>query len=141
VFRVVAPPIVSAVCHCLGCQRMSSSAFSLTLMVAAQGVEIVSGALVPGGMRAADLRHEFCDDCKTWVLARVEQLGVVNVRPTLLDDARWFVPYLETYVETQLPWATTPAVKRYDRFPPPESYPELMADFAAWARARGWPTA
>jgi hypothetical protein len=92
-------------------------------------------------MRSDELRHEFCDQCKTWVLTRVVGFGVVNVRPTMLEDAYWFVPYLETYASTKLPWASTPAVERCDEFPDPAGYPKLMADYAAWARARGWPTA
>lgn len=120
---------------------MSSSAFSLTVMVPGHGVELTEGELVPGGMRGSELRHEFCDQCKTWVLTRVVAAGLVNVRPTLLDDARWFVPYLETYSSTKLPWVSTPAIERCDEFPDPASYPELMAAYAAWAKARGWPVA
>lgn len=138
-FRIVVPPIVTAVCHCIGCQRMSSSAFSLTIMVPTDGIEIGQGELVQGGMRADDLRHQFCDHCKTWVLTRVEAFGLTNVRATLLDDARWFVPYLETFASTRLPWASTPAVERCDEFPAPDSYPAMMAAYVTWARARGWP--
>ncbi len=137
-FRIVAAPIVSAICHCRGCQRMSSSAFSLTLMVPRQGVELLQGETVPGGART-ELQHEHCDYCKTWVRTIIPEFGVINVRATLLDQASWFVPYLETYLSTRLPWVTSPAIQSYDEFPAPDSYPELMAGYASWARERGWP--
>jgi hypothetical protein len=138
-FRIVAPPMVTAVCHCRGCQRMSSSAYSLTLIMSHPGLEIIQGDPVLGGMRAPDLQHNFCDDCKTWVFTRINEFGIVNVRATLLDDARWFVPYLETYAATKLPWVETPAVERFDEFPAPETFPKMMGAYAAWAQARGWP--
>ena len=138
-FRVVAAPIATAVCHCRGCQRMSSSAFSLTLMAPTGGVEITRGELVPGGLPGGDLKHRCCDRCKTWVMTEIEAFGLLNVRAALLDDAGWFVPFLETYRSTKLAWVTTPAVERFDEFPEPALYPQLLADYRAWARARGWP--
>ena len=120
---------------------MSSSAFSLTLILPAGGVEVTRGELVRGGDPDGDIRHMFCDRCKTWVLTHIDQFGIVNVRATLLDDASWFSPYMETYAATRLRWVTTPAVKRYDEFPANEDYPALLADYAVWAKARGWPVA
>ena len=38
--RVTAAPLISAVCHCRGCQRMTGSALSLTLMLPQGGLEI-----------------------------------------------------------------------------------------------------
>jgi hypothetical protein len=53
----------------------------------------------------------------------------VNVRATLMDDARKFTPFLESYDE-MLPWAKTPAVRSFRKFPPPEQFPALLAEFA-----------
>ena len=36
--RLTKPPIVTAACHCRGCQKMSASAFSLTAIVPADGL-------------------------------------------------------------------------------------------------------
>lgn len=137
--RVTMPPLLSAACHCHGCQRMSASAFSLTLILPISGFEVLQGEPVVGGLQGVDAQHMFCDHCKTWVFTRAEQFGVVNLRPTMLDAASWFVPYIETYVSTKLAWATTPAFQSFDEFPPMESYVQLMADYADWARQRGWP--
>ena len=120
---------------------MSSSAFSLTLMLPIDGLEIVRGEVVVGGMRGPELKHMFCDYCKTWVFTRIEAFGLTNLRATMLASSDWFVPFMETFVSTKLPWVDTPAVQRFDEFPPPESYPDLMAQYADWARARNWPVA
>ena len=59
----------------------------------------------------------------------------MNVRATMLDDARSFRPYIETWTSEMLPWAKTPAVHGFERFPPMERYPELLAEFAERPRA------
>jgi hypothetical protein len=131
--------MLSAACHCRGCQRMSSSAFSLTLMLPAPGLEILAGDPVVGGLHGADAVHQFCDFCKTWVFTRIEQFGMANLRATMLDEARWFVPFIETFTSTKLPWVRTPAAASFEEFPPPETYAELLTAYAAWAAERGWP--
>lgn len=57
--------------------------------------------------------------------------GFVNVRATMLDDARWFVPFVETWTDEALLWATTPARHRYPGVPPADAYPALIAEYAA----------
>ena len=48
--RVTEPPLLASACHCTGCQRMSSSAFSLTLTVPSGGFEVTAGEPVVGGL-------------------------------------------------------------------------------------------
>lgn len=118
---------------------MSSSAFSTTLILPADGLDLVRGQAVRGGMRGPDLHHMFCDLCKTWVFTRVEAFGIVNLRATMLDAIEWFVPFMETYTSTKLPWVNVPVVHSYDTFPSPESLPDLTRQFNDWARERKWP--
>ena len=46
--RVSAPPIMTAACHCTGCQKLSASAFSLTAMIPAEGVEVIGETAIGG---------------------------------------------------------------------------------------------
>jgi hypothetical protein len=55
---------------------------------------------------------------------------IVNVRPTMLDDASWFTPLIETYTREKLPWATTPAIHHFERFPAYEDYAGLLECYA-----------
>lgn len=132
-FRIVSQPICTAACHCSGCQKMSSSAYSLTVMVPSDGFEVTKGEPVIGGLHGADVHHYFCPHCMTWMFTRPQGVDFVNVRPTMLDDARWFRPYLETYAGNRLPFATTGAVKSFDTFPAMEDFAGLLEGYAAWA--------
>lgn len=128
---ITAAPVMTAACHCAGCQRMSASAFSLTVMVPNGGFAVTAGDPVLGGLKGGT-RHYFCPDCLTWMFTRPEGFDAfVNVRPTMLDDATWFVPFIDTCRAEGLPWARTPARHSYDHFPPPEDFGRLLAEFAA----------
>jgi hypothetical protein len=92
--------------------------------------KVMSGEPVIGGLHGAT-RHYFCPHCMSWVFTRPEGMDeFVNVRATLMDDARRFIPFLETYTDEMLPWAKTPAVHSFRKFPPPEQFPALLAEFA-----------
>lgn len=130
--RITARPVLTMACHCKGCQRMSASAFSLSAAIPTAGFEVVRGEPVVGGLRNPDLRHFFCPSCMSWMFTRFLP-EFVNLRVTMLDDASWFAPYVETWTRTRLPWATTPAVHSYAEFPSMEDYPRLAAEFAARA--------
>lgn len=131
-FRITAPPMLTMACHCTGCQRMSASACSLSVAIPTDGFAVIAGEPVIGGLHGDDVRHHHCDWCKSWVFTRIQpEIGFVNVRATMLDDARWFVPFVETCTAEALPWAKTPARHSYPGFPPMEAFPGLLADYRA----------
>lgn len=128
--RITAPPVMTMACHCTGCQRMTGSAFSLTVMVPDAGFEVVAGDPVIGGLHGAS-NHHCCPYCMSWIFSRPERLkGFVNMRATMLDDTSWFVPFGESWTSEKLAWATTPAVYSFPEFPPPEETPALLEAFA-----------
>ncbi len=137
-FRVSAPLLMAAVCHCPGCQRMTGAPFSTTAIVPAGGFEVVQGKTQIGGLRGPDLNHFHCPDCLSWVFTRVVGMEdqFVNVRATLFDDASWFVPYIETYTSTKLPWVTVPAVRSYEKFPEMDVYAGLVGEYMASTGAK-----
>lgn len=129
--RISAQPILTMACHCSGCQKMSASAYSLSAAVPAEGFEVIEGEPVIGGLHGPDAHHYHCPHCKSWMFTRPEGMDwFVNLRPTMLDDAKWFSPFIETYTSEKLPWATTPAVHSYETFPPFEAYEGLVKEFA-----------
>lgn len=129
--QITAPPLMTMACHCTGCQTMTASAFSLSVMVPAEGLAITAGEPVVGGLHGPD-RHMFCPHCKTWMFTRPGVAPhVVNVRPSVLDDHAWVVPFVETFTAEKVPWAATPAVHSFATFPAMSDYAALMADFAA----------
>ena len=129
--RISAPPLLTMACHCSGCQTMSASAYSLSAAIPAAGFEVTQGEPVIGGLHGA-ARHYFCAWCKSWMFTRMEGLDAfVNLRPTMLDDHRWFAPFIETYVSEKLPWATTGAAHSFEKFPAMEEFGGLMQNYAA----------
>jgi len=135
--RVTKPPLLATACHCAGCQQMSASAFSLSLAIPADGFEVTAGEPVLGGLNR-DMHH-FCGRCLTWMFTRPPGLDwFVNVRPSLLDDRLWFVPYVETWTSERLPWAETPAKHSFDKMPDlPEFEPLIRAYATEGARPAG----
>ena len=128
--RVTAPPIMTAACHCTGCQKLSASAFSLTAMIPIDGFEIVSGETQIGALHG-DNPYHYCPNCLNWLYTGLSGAPFVNVRPTMFDVPAWSTPFIESYVAEKLPWAATSAKHSYAKFPDAEDYGPLMGEFAA----------
>ena len=110
---------------------MTGSAFSLTLTIPKSGFEVLAGEPVRGGLQA-EIPHFHCSFCKSWVFTRPgEQFPFVNLRATMLDNARWFAPYVETWTDEMLPWASTSAARSYGTQPSFDEYEKLIADYHA----------
>ncbi|WP_375404107.1 GFA family protein [uncultured Sphingomonas sp.] len=128
-FKVDGGPMMTMACHCTGCQRMTASAFSLSSLYPSDALAITAGEPVIGGSRGAT-RHYFCPRCMSWLFTRPEGMDdFVNVRSTLLDNARSYRPFMETYTGEKLAWAATGAMRSFDTLPAPDSFPTLLAEF------------
>ena len=67
----------------------------------------------------------------SWIFTRAHGIDqFVNLRPTMLDDASWFVPFIETRTKDELQWASTGATYSFEAFPPPADWAGLMAEYA-----------
>ncbi len=130
--RVTRPPLLTGACHCTGCQKMTASAYSLTVTVPADGFEVISGEPILGGLRGPVSHHHHCPDCLTWMFTRAEGFDwFVNLRASVLDDPRWFRPYVELWTAEKLPFAETGAPSSYPGSPDMADWEPLMAGFAA----------
>jgi hypothetical protein len=128
--RITAAPLITMACHCKGCQRMSSSDYSLSVAVPTESFEVTQGEPVIGGLHGP-LQHYFCGYCMTWMFTRPPGMDwFVNVRAPLLDQAEHLAPYIETCTQEKLPWAVTPAVRSYPSFPPLDEIPKLIEAYA-----------
>jgi hypothetical protein len=129
-FTISAPPIITMACHCLGCRRMTASAFSLSVLVPGSGFVVTEGEVVLGG-RQKEPPHFHCAFCKSWMFTRPPGMDAVNVRAMMLDAHQWFQPWVETARSEALPWAHTGAKHSFPDIPSSEVFPPLVADFAA----------
>lgn len=131
--RISAPPLITMACHCTGCQKLSASAFSLTAMIPAAGFTVLQGKPQIGALHGAS-HYFYCPHCLNWlytVPAAAPQF--VNVRPTLFEVPAWSTPFIESFTSEKLAWASTPARHSFERFPAPEQYGMLVAEYAAQA--------
>jgi hypothetical protein len=134
--RISAKPLLTMACHCTGCQQMSSSAYSLSAAIPSDGFEVIKGEPVIGGLHGADSHHYFCPRCMSWMFTKPQGMDwFVNLRPTMLDDAAWFSPFIETWTSEKLPWATTPAVHSYAALPAMEEYEGLVKEYMGQGQA------
>lgn len=129
-FEVHAKPLITTACHCTGCQKMSSSAFSLTALVPVDSFVVIRGKPVIGGLHGAS-RHYFCPQCLSWLFTRpAETNAVLGVRSTMLDKVPQQAPFMETWTSEKLPWAVTGAAHSFAKLPDPQAYGMLIARFA-----------
>lgn len=136
-FEILSSPIMTLACHCVDCQRMSASAFSLGAMVPANGFKIVKGTPVPRPLPGSKRHHFFCPACMTLIFTKIEGADArVNVRATLCHDSSWFTPFVETMTKDKLTWAVTPAIHSYNAFPSAEEFKRLLTEFADWNELR-----
>ena len=134
--RATALPIMTMACHCRGCQRMSASAFSLTATFPSGDFLVTEGEPAIGGLHG-EHRHFHCPHCKSWVFTRPQGIDqFVNVRPTMFDEASWFVPFIESYTCEKLSWANTPARHSFEKFPARTDYTGLLEDYAKYISSR-----
>lgn len=128
--RIDAPPLLTAACHCTGCQRMTSSAFSLGAAFPTTALSVTGGEPVIGGLHGST-RHYFCGHCMSWLYTQPDQMpDIVMVRTTLLEDQRGLEPFMETMTREKLAWATTSAQRSFETWPPPEVLTTLIHEFA-----------
>jgi hypothetical protein len=129
-FAISLPPLLAAACHCTGCQRMTASAFSLSIGVPAEGFAIEAGEPVLGGLNKD--QHYFCPSCMSWMFTRPVGIDfLVNVRATMLDEHGWFEPFAEFWTEEKLPWASTGARLSFGKVPAMEEFEGILGRYAA----------
>jgi len=129
--RIAAPPIVALACHCTGCQKLTSGPYSLTLMIPEPGFEVTEGKTERGGLHRPEGQQHYCPRCMSWLYTTGPALqGLVNFRATMLDDARWVRPFVDTMAAEKLPGVVSGAVRSYAAWPPEADYAELMAAYA-----------
>ncbi|WP_304169186.1 GFA family protein [Phenylobacterium aquaticum] len=129
-FSISAPPLITMACHCRGCQRMTASAFSLSVLVPSAGFAVTQGEPVIGGLHGSP-KHFHCAHCMSWMFTRPDDAPhLVNVRSTLLDDPTGFAPFMQTCVKDRLPWVSLPAAYSFDEFPGMADYPAMLQAYA-----------
>ena len=105
-----APQSVYA-CHCRDCQRLTSSAFSMAIIVPERAFRLTRGDPRPLQRIAASGRVAIrlvCPECGSWVCGTPRN-GTVRVRAGTLDDTSWLRPTAHFWTRSRQGWITLPA--------------------------------
>jgi len=121
-------------CHCTDCQKQSSSAFGMSLIVDRKHLEITAGLdrLKSWGTRGDDGRMKhcaFCGDCGTRLYHGGEtDAEPVSIKAGSLDDTRRLRPVAQIWLQSAQPWIDPdPALYRcYPREPDDEAELEVL---------------
>lgn len=133
-YRLTAAPLLAYACHCHDCQTRSGAAFSLTLVVRTADVAVDGSAeIVRRTNRSGrEIEDSVCPACRTPTLSRAPVAPeYMSLRAGTLDDASWVVPIAQTWVESAIPWAVIPGVRKVDW--PAFDFVALGRDWAASA--------
>jgi hypothetical protein len=107
-YRITEEPLLVYTCHCTDCQRLTSSAFSM-------GVVVPEPAFRLSGIEPRQLRRIadsgrintrlVCPECGTWICGMPRD-GVHRVRAGTLDDTSWVRPTRHIWASRKQPWIT-----------------------------------
>jgi hypothetical protein len=109
-YEITAEPLSVYTCHCLDCQRLTSSAFSLGVIVPEASFRL-SGVEPRQLQRVADSGRVnirlVCPECGTWICG-LPRDGVHRVRGGTLDDTFWLRPTRHIWTRRKQTWITIP---------------------------------
>lgn len=114
-------PLMVVACHCRECQKLSTSAFSITAVVNAGDIEI-RGPLADWS-RKADSGNtnaaKFCPGCGNRIYHfNPAEPGTIKLKPSALDDISIINPTVHVWVSQKQAWYTIPeGVKTFDTQP------------------------
>lgn len=133
-YTLKGPPLYIVACHCLSCQCLTGSDYSLGMFVRRQDFVVSgtasrcertaeSGRIVPGF---------FCPECGTRIWHEpVHSPNTINIRAGTLDDPSWAVPIGHIWVERKKPHVVLDPDAILVRGQPGDR--QMLID--AWARA------
>jgi hypothetical protein len=106
----------------MDCQRQSSSAFGMTMVVDEADFRLTQGAVKTFASLADSGREKlgaFCPDCGTRIYHTAEMRpGMVSVKPGTLDDTSRLKPELHVWTSRKQPWVVIPdGLESWERQP------------------------
>mgnify|MGYP003647247166 FL=1 len=120
-YELLEPPLMVAACHCKECQKLSTSAFSITAMVTAQSVKF--NGVMKDWCRGSDSGNisaaKFCPTCGNRLYHfDPNEPEKLKLKPSNLSDTRIINPTVHVWVSEKQDWYQIPeGVKVFDKQP------------------------
>lgn len=132
-YEIVEEPLATYACHCRDCQKLSTSAFSVTMVLSRSGFKLLSGELrdwqrptASGGVAVC----WFCPDCGNRIFhENPEMPDVIRLKPGTLEDTSVLQPQVHVWTCREQPW-----LRRFADLPKFEEQPDIAAAMAAIAK-------
>ncbi len=112
-YRITGAPLAVYNCHCRDCQKSSGATHSMSMPVARERLEHLSGELTAYDKPADSgrtVRMLACARCGTKLWNEpLASPSMLIVKPGTLDDPSWATPVGNIWTDSALPWATIDA--------------------------------
>jgi hypothetical protein len=98
------------VCHCLDCQRQSSSAFGMSMAVSAPAFHLLSGTLKSFTVTTDAGRSKtctFCGDCGSRIYHQTNP-AALSIKAGTLDDTKDLNPTAHYWTKRKQTWVIIP---------------------------------
>lgn len=109
-YQLTGEAVMLYACHCLDCQKQSSSAFGMSLIMPRDNIEFVRGAadLKTWDTKGGDGRIKrctFCPECGTRIYHGSDRENEnISIKAGSLDDTRWLRPVAHIWLKSAQPW-------------------------------------
>ena len=126
-YRLNTDPVALYVCHCLHCQKQSSSAFGMSMWVHRESMEFTEGTLSLWRTRAdsgAKKVCAFCGNCGSRIYhATGGDPEILSVKAGSLDDTSILSPTCHLWTKRRQPWLKVDPVSDicYESEPPDDA--------------------
>ncbi|WP_342343029.1 GFA family protein [Shewanella salipaludis] len=120
-YELLAPPTMVVACHCKECQKLSTSAFSITAMVEASN--LVFKGEMQFWSRPADSGNRsdamFCPSCGNRIYhVNPDEPDKIKLKPSNLSDTRLIQPTAHVWLSEKQAWFQVPdGVMQFDKQP------------------------
>jgi hypothetical protein len=109
-YEITEAPQMVYTCHCTDCQRLTSSAFSMAVVVTAAAFRLTIGE--PRSLqKTADsgrmTTRWVCPQCGSWICSAPTG-STLRVRAGTLDDTSWLRPTAHFWTRSRQPWIALP---------------------------------
>jgi hypothetical protein len=120
-YQLTEPPLMVIACHCRECQKLSTSAFSITAVINAS--TLVCNGELKEWYRTADSGNvngaKFCGTCGNRIYHfNPDEPEKLKLKPSTLSDTRLIQPTMHVWVSEKMDWFEIPeGIQTFDRQP------------------------
>lgn len=124
-------PLTCYACHCTDCQTSTGSAFTLSMIVNSQDIQITKGEakIMTFNHNGHEVQRYLCGHCGStiWIVA-TGNATFTALKPGTFDDTKWFKPVAHLWLRSAQPW-----LKLDDDLARFETQPEMSELAKLWA--------